>query len=380
MVLELRIAGPGLDLSRLLQPGEPELVLGRDADCGVCLPDPQRNVSRRHLAVWNEEGVLHFRVLSIVNGVEMPFGEAPPGARGVLPEGQLLRLADYSLSVGLRHDLPVESADADPWAVFDSARPPLAAPAGTDTMPASMLTGGFTVQAPEDDPFGDWGFETTFGPGSTGGDALEAGKLAPAQDLTSFFRGLGLDPAQLGPLSQGEMEAVGRVARAAVLGLLQLQSAAERVRQAGQSTDGTVLAERHPNPLKKGDWTPERKLQYAFGGRAAATGFMVPERALGNLLAELLVHGQALEAAARETVESTLQEFSPDALKGRLLTGGARLFEGARAWEAYSRYYAERGAAMPAWAQDLMGKYFGDAYHSEALRIKRETPPGRSQG
>ena len=142
MVLELRIAGPGLDISRLLQPGEPELILGRDADCGVCLPDPQRNVSRRHLAVWNEEGVLHFRVLSVVNGVEMPFGEAPPGARGVLPEGQQLRLADYSLSVGPRQDLPVEAAEADPWAVFDSARPPLAAaPPGTDTMPASMLTG-----------------------------------------------------------------------------------------------------------------------------------------------------------------------------------------------------------------------------------------------
>ena len=50
-MLELRIFGPGLDVVQVLRAGQPELVLGRDADCGICLPDPERNVSRRHLAV-----------------------------------------------------------------------------------------------------------------------------------------------------------------------------------------------------------------------------------------------------------------------------------------------------------------------------------------
>ena len=88
MALELRIAGPGLDVVRRLNAEEPELVLGRDADCGVCLPDPERNVSRRHLAVWNQADELHFRVLSVVNGVGMPFGEAPPGAQGFSSSGE----------------------------------------------------------------------------------------------------------------------------------------------------------------------------------------------------------------------------------------------------------------------------------------------------
>jgi predicted component of type VI protein secretion system len=83
MALELHIAGPGLDVSRRLQVGDPALVLGRDADCTVCLPDPERNVSRRHLTVWNEGDELHFQVLSVVNGVELPVGEVPPGARGI---------------------------------------------------------------------------------------------------------------------------------------------------------------------------------------------------------------------------------------------------------------------------------------------------------
>ena len=99
MALEIGIAGPGLDTVRRIAPGDAELVLGRDADCDICLPDPQRNVSRRHLAVWNVSGELHFRVLSVVNGVEMPFGEAPPGAQGVLPPGQTLKVGDYLVAV-----------------------------------------------------------------------------------------------------------------------------------------------------------------------------------------------------------------------------------------------------------------------------------------
>jgi predicted component of type VI protein secretion system len=97
MSLEVRIAGPDLDVAHSLSDGAPELVLGRDDGCDVCLPDPERNVSRRHLALWAAGGELHFRVLSEVNGVEMPFGEAPPGARGVLPLGQRLKVGLYEV-------------------------------------------------------------------------------------------------------------------------------------------------------------------------------------------------------------------------------------------------------------------------------------------
>ena len=37
MALDLHIAGPGLDVSRRLAAGDPALILGRDADCSVCL-------------------------------------------------------------------------------------------------------------------------------------------------------------------------------------------------------------------------------------------------------------------------------------------------------------------------------------------------------
>jgi predicted component of type VI protein secretion system len=373
MALDLRIAGPGLDVVRRLEAGQPELVLGRDEDCGVCLPDPQRNVSRRHLSVWIEDGELHFRVLSVVNGVEMPFGEAPPGARGVLPLGQTLKLAEYSLTAA---EAPAAAApEADPWAVFDREGSGIApVPPAVRASLASGQAGGFAVPASaEEDPFGDWGFETTFGPGAMGGGPLDAGKLAPG-DLTAFFQGLGLDPASLGALSQGEIEAIGHVVRVLVLGVLELHTSAAGVKQDLRAEDRTMVAVKDNNPLKT-DWPQETKLRYLFGGRGTGVGFVSPERAVRELLVELIAHNNASGAASRAAIESTLKEFAPEALKTRLLGEGPRLFEGTRAWDAYVKYYQEQGRDMPKWAQRLLDKYFTEAYLRESLRIRRETPP-----
>ena len=120
MALDLHISGPGVDVHRLLSAGEPALILGRDSDCAVCLPDPEREISRRHLSVWNEGDQLHFHVLSVVNGVETSAGELPPGARGELPPGEMLGLSAFRImatpvSVGYAEE-PLDVAD--PWAEF----------------------------------------------------------------------------------------------------------------------------------------------------------------------------------------------------------------------------------------------------------------------
>lgn len=372
MALELRIAGPGLDVVRTLEEGAPELVLGRDAECGVCLPDPQRNVSRRHLAVWLKDGELHFRVLSVVNGVEMPFGEAPPGAQGVLPAGQTLKLADYSLNAK-----PKEAdASADPWAVFDReasnlATVPLQPPRAPAPGHASAFPSG---SGSEDDPFGDWGFETTFGPGAPGAGPMEAGKLA-AGDLSSLFRGLGLDLAVIGPLSQGELEAIGRLIRVLLRGVLDLHGAAAGVKESLHAEDRTMVASKAgQNPLKT-DWPEDTKLRYLFGGRVSGVGFMGPERAARELLTELVAHQLASGTAVRAALASTLKEFDPAELKTRLLGEGTRFLEGNKAWNAYVKYYEAQGVDIDAWAQRLLDRYFTDAYSKEAMRIKRETGP-----
>ncbi len=389
MVIDLHIAGPGLDVVRRIEQGQPELVLGRDADCGVCLPDPERNVSRRHLSLWLENAELHFRVLSVVNGVEMPFGEAPPGARGVLPPGQTLKLAEYTVSAQpVAQALEREQApepdpgsapragepEVDPWSVFDRDGSGTTAPSlATRASLASGQAGGFPeAGATEDDPFGEWGFETTFGPGGAGGGPLDTQTMGPG-DIASFYQGLGLDPTTLGTLSQGELEAIGRLVRTLVLGVLDLHASAAGAKQDLRAEDRTMMAVKDNNPLKT-DWPQETKLRYMFGGRAAGVGFINPERAAREVLIELIAHNSASGSAARSALESTLKEFAPEALKTRLLGSGTKLFESTRAWDAYVKYFEEQGKDMPKWTQRLLDKYFAEAYLRESMRMRRETP------
>lgn len=349
MTIQLHITGPGLDVLRTLASGEPELVLGRDADCHVRLPDPQRNVSRRHLALWLEQGELKFRVLSVVNGVDMPLGEVPPGALGVLPMGQVLHVGDYSVIAELL---------AEPAAVLSP--PPIA-----ETLQPSS----------DDDPFGDWGFQTTFGPGVLGPPPLEAGDLTPGP-VPSFFQGLGLDPATVGALSDNELQTIGRLVRVLALGLLELDASASAAKHEMRAEDRTMIADKDTNPLE-GAWSEETKLRYLFGGRAAGAGFVHPERALRELLAGLIAHNSASGAAVRGVLGSTLKEFSPATLKTRLLGHGPKLFQNTRLWGAYCRYYDQEGQDLGKWTQRLVDRYFAEAYLRESLRIKRETaaPP-----
>lgn len=370
-LLEIRIMGPDLDVVRKLQAGEPELVLGRDADCGVCLPDPQRNVSRRHLSVWLETGELHFHVLSVVNGIEMPFGEAPPGARGVLPFGQTLKVGDYSVCAAAMAS--AAAPPADPWAVFEGE--------GSNTVPLSSASahpesiGGISnPPSAEDDPFGEWEFESTIGLRGTAkpmppGEPVEQGPSA------AFFRGLGLDPASIGPLSDGELQGIGRLVRMLMLGVLELHDKGKTVKEEMRAEDRTMVASKDNNPLKAA-WPAEIKLRYLFGGRSASIGFSNPERALGELLVDLISHEGASATACRAALESTLNEFAPAALKTKLLgRGGTRLFEGTRAWDAYCRYYEREGQDMARWTQRLLDRYYSEAYLRESVRIKRETHP-----
>jgi len=360
MAIELRVAGPGIDVVRRLEEGQPELVVGRDADSGLCLPDPERSVSRRHLALWVEDGELHFHVLSVVNGIEMPFGEAPPGARGVLPFGQVLKLAEYDLTAAPAGGEPETPANAeDPWAVLERE--------------SRERATALAAHAPaEDDPFGDWGFESTFGPAGAGGGPLDAKSLSPG-DVMSFFTGLGLPPTSLGTLSEGELQAIGRLVRTLVLGVLDLHESATGVKEDLRSEDRTMVAVKDNNPLKT-DWNPETKLRYLFGGHAAGIGFINPERAVRELLVDLVTHNTASGAAIRAAMQAALKEFEPETLKRQLLGEGTKLFESTRAWDAYTRHWAHEGSDLARWAQRMLDKHFTEAYLRESVRIRRGAP------
>lgn len=357
MALDLHVRGPGLDLHRRIEEGAPALVLGRDTDCAVCLPDPERNISRRHLSVWNEGGQLHFHVLSVVNGIATPAGELPPGARGVLACGEAIALSAYHIEVAVA---TAAARSADAWAEFEQQA-------------AQLVRGGDGATVPAvpdaDDPF-EWGFHSTFGPDSGAGD-LEARALEPAHDLQPFLRGLGLQ-GQAG-LTEAALENLGRVTRIALQGLLQAAQAASVARQEARSEDRTTAEVRELNPLRL-EGTLEDKLGFLFGGQLGGAGFLPPDRALAQLAGELTAHQQAMAEAALHAVQAVVQEFDPDALKQRLLGSGARLFGSARAWDAFVRDYAERRAKADEWTAQLMDRHFARAYARAMLRAKRNTP------
>ncbi|MDB5914148.1 MAG: hypothetical protein JWP22_2823 [Ramlibacter sp.] len=363
MALDLLIAGPGFEVTRRLQSGEAAQILGRDTDCTVCLPDPERNISRRHLSVWNEGEQLHFHVLSVVNGIDTVAGELPPGSRGVLPLGDVLGLSAYRITARAASG----EEGADPWAEFHRQARELVPDAVDETVPAHL----------EDDPFGDWGFQSTFGPGSPGGE-MSADDLAQAQDLRPFLTGLGLRPAQQIPLTQGELENIGRLTRIALQGLLQAVHNAAVSRQEVRAEDRTMAEPREMNPLRM-DTSLDTKLYYLFGGQAASAGFIPPDRAVGQVVTELNAHQLAMADAVREAVQGVVDEFDPDALKARLLGGGTRLFGAARAWEAFAKDYAERKDKRAEWVRRLLDRHFSQAYVKALMRVKRNTP-GRPPG
>jgi predicted component of type VI protein secretion system len=368
MALQVHVVGPGLEVTRPLAAGEPALIIGRDTDCAICLPDSERNVSRRHLSVWNEGEQLHFHVLSVVNGVRTSAGELPPGARGVLAPGDTLTVAAFRIAAepaGAAEPPPPEFVDT--WARLQ--------------VDAELLGPGEGVTTPyapaEEDPFGDWGFQSTFGPG-TPGDALHAQALAPAADLQAFFAGLGLEEGAQAGLTPGELEVIGRVTRIALQGLLQATEAAALTLREARAGEPTVADRRELNPLRM-DTPLETKLYYLFGGAAAGAGFLPPDRALAQVATELVAHEQAMGHAVPDALRGVLADFEPEALKKRLLGGGGRLFESARAWEAFTRDYAERIAGEPPWVQQLLDRHFARAYARALLRAKRNTG-GRPDG
>jgi predicted component of type VI protein secretion system len=364
MALELSISGPGLDVCRRLRRGEPALIVGRDTDCAVCLPDPERNISRRHLSVWNDAEELHFHVLSVVNGVDTASGALPPGSRGVLAAGDTLGLSAFRIRVQLAPDAPDETAAApDAWSEFARAAAQLVPDNSSETVPGTA----------DADPFGDWGFQSTFGAGAAsstlGGDAQQ-----PATDLHPFFAGLGMDGSQ--SMTNGDLEMLGRLTRIAMQGLLQAAQVAAAARKDDPSGERTLMEAREFNPLRM-DTPFEAKLSYLFGGEVAAAGLMPPDRAVAQIAAELAAHQRAMGDAVVEVVQKVLEDFEPEALKKRLLGGSTRMFESARAWDAFVRHYAEQLAANPGWTQQLLDRHFVRAYARALVRAKRNTP-GRS--
>ncbi len=356
---EISVAGPDLQDRREIDEGQ-SLLVGRDTDCDLCLPDPDRTVSRQHLVVWVEAGQVHLRVLSVVNGVDLPSGEVPPGGVAALPEGDELLVGDYTITVRL-------------------AEPDSIAPDGSASGIVGLTGHGGPAGMADEDPFGEWGFDATVvhryvpQPAELREPAVAAGAGEPMTgDMTHFFRGMGLDPLKPGTLSAEDLEAAGRKVRMAVEGLVALYAAKLDLSREMGADERTMVATRENNPLKT-DWPLDTKLQYLLGASQAGPAFAEPEAALAALVEELKIHDTAVTAASRAVLEGTLREFAPDRIEARIAddksAGG--LLAKIRPWDAYARYYASESGNMPAWLERLFTRYFTSAYTRASTLLRK---------
>jgi predicted component of type VI protein secretion system len=364
-MFDLLIAGPGLQTSRRISEGQ-SVLIGRDTDCDLCLPDPERTVSRHHLALWVEAGQLSVRVLSSINGVDLPSGELPPGGVAPLSDGTIVMVGDYDITI--RQIAPADSAVA----VYEPSH--------------------------EDDPFGEWGFDATvvqhftpqasYGPSGNDGDSLSSGMPDPSLLQTrtvprhepgmevaaaAFCRGLGLSPEMANAIGPAEMEATGRRLRIAVQALSELYASKLELNRGMGADERTMVATRENNPLKT-DWPLETKLEFLVGAKSAGSAFTLPEIALADLVADLRVHDLAVTAASRAVVEGALREFEPEKVEARIASDKSQggLMAKLRPWEAYVRFHAAESSRMAQWVERLFTRYFLGAYIRETTRIRNE--------
>lgn len=360
MPLELSVTGPGLQVKQLIDEGQ-SILIGRDTDSDLCLPDPEKTVSRQHLVVWVEAGQLQLRVLSVVNGVDLPSGVVPPGGVATLVAGEILLVGDYEITVASQLAAPLTDSSA------------------SDIL-GQIMPGAHGAHGDED-PFGEWGFDATVvhrfipqpsvpSPELSQTPPAVAVGVAMTGELAAFYRGLGLDPGKLNALTPIELEAAGKKIRIALQGLMELYAARLELTRSMGGDERTMVATRENNPLKT-DWSLDTKLEYLLAGRASGTTFIQPEQALADLVTELRIHDMAVTAASRAVLEGALREFDPAKLESRVSEYKAGLLAKLRPWDAYARYYAGESSRMAQWVERLFNRYFTPAYTRETTRIKR---------
>ena len=181
----------------------------------------------------------------------------------MLPVGQILKLGDYRLrGVAV---LAAGDPEPDPWAVFDAKarRAPAAAADAAPTRTGRRRRGR---------PIRRLGLREHLRPGRAGRRPARPMRWAGG-DLPPFFLGLGLDRAR-GPLTQGELEAIGpadaprpagRAAAAAQRG--------RRVEQELRAEDRTVVGAAGQQSAAGTDWPrrPSCATCSADGPRASAS-------------------------------------------------------------------------------------------------------------
>ena len=157
----IELSGPSYRRAETIHANSPPLVVGRDPGVSICIPDPDRSLSRKHLSLDYTESGVRVMVLSTVNRISTPHGEFQAGQQVVLRPGESAQMGMFTLCVtdtaGAGSDRSAASGaiHADPFAGFG----------GTEAPPPSIFDNAFFRPAlpleapasPQHDVFGSLG-------------------------------------------------------------------------------------------------------------------------------------------------------------------------------------------------------------------------------
>lgn len=308
--------------------------IGRDPGADWTIPDLDCAISRHHLEIRCEDGVLALR---------------PLGANGVFRSDDGERLpdrGDVSLALG-------DAVDFGPYRmVVDSV--PFATKSGASFDRTMVFAAPFGEQCEVPQ---DW---------------ADASELAAAVDegslLEAFCEGAKLEVSALSGEEPAEiMRRAGAIYRQMVLGLGDLISERSSAK-ANLSLERTTIGAVDNNPLK---WAPTQRLaiELLAGGE---TGFLQGPEAIKASFQDVKQHMLGTLAGFEAALRAALEIISPGAIAGRI-EGKRTLLKGqpSLCWEEYERAHGEVQAQVLAHRDGPVNDAFLAAYEAALSELSR---------
>jgi type VI secretion system protein ImpI len=385
------------DRQRRLRDGS--LSIGRGADSDWVLPDPARQLSKRHCVVERRDGAW-FLTDTSANGVFVADSPEPLGSDGSvrLQDGLRFRLGDYVLAVSLLSDdrpsaaafIPAAASPFDQtWTrgkSFDLARPPVAsatpltrsdhtpphhvaldlprrrAPFDDVAEDASALPAP-RVDArearpmlPDPDPQSDACAEIPAAdaapedPPSPVAPPSEPAVTQPAETgmdagagLAAFLDGAGLAAADGGSApAEALLHALGQRYRAMAQGLIELLMIRSALKRE-TGLDRTMIAAAGNNPLKL-TASVDEAVRWLVAPRGS--GYLEPDTTIATTIDDLKAFTPELVQSMQQALQALLRQIDPAAFERALgdismlqiVAAGGRK---AACWDRFKARYAE---------------------------------------
>jgi type VI secretion system protein ImpI len=244
--------------------GQGDLVIGRDSSADWHIPDPLRDLSRRHCIVSIDGKRIFLRDVStagVTIGVERQL--APRGERCELTPGDTLFLGEYMILLDAEGASELEDEP-----VIEALVSPMPGAASTKPLTDAALLEAFCV-----------------------GAGLEPSSFA-GEDPTALM-------ARLGAVYRQVIDDLSGMIRDRALVKNQLQM------------DRTTIASRDNNPLK---WAPGYRVSVDLL-KEGEGGFLKGAAAFKASFNDLRRHGVCIMAGSDAALHYTLSEFDPDSIE-----------------------------------------------------------------